>query len=122
MKSGAWLRPTGEGEQDECAEVQNGRGIVRAWALALSATVATGAWAQTPAVDPAAVQILKRMADYLGSLQQFSLQTQNTIEDMIDSGHRVDVDIWARVIVGRPNKLRAERRGDIDQIFFYDGK
>jgi hypothetical protein len=92
-------------------------------ALALSATVATEVRAQAPAVDPAATRILQRMTDYLGSLQQFSVRTQNTIEDLLDSGHRVDFDISASVIVSRPNKLRAERTGDlIDQVFYYDGK
>jgi hypothetical protein len=92
-------------------------------ALALSATVSTEVRAQAPAVDPAATQILQRMTDYLGSLQLFSVHTQNTLEDVLDSGHRVDFDVSASVIVSRPNKLRAERRGDlIDQIFYYDGK
>ena len=92
-------------------------------ALALSATVSTQVWAQAPTVDPAAVQILKRMTDYLGSLQRFSVHTQNTIEDMLDSGHRVDLDLSVNVIVSRPNKLRAERSGDlINQVFYYNGK
>ena len=91
--------------------------------LALSATVSPEARAQTPAVDPAAVKILQRMTDYLGSLKEFGVHTQNTLEDVLDSGHRVDFDVSASVIVSRPNKLRAERRGDlIDQIFYYDGK
>jgi hypothetical protein len=91
--------------------------------LALSATVSTEVRAQAPAVDQGAVQILQRMTDYLGSLQQFSVHTQNTLEDRLDSGHRVDFEVSASVIVSRPNKLRAERRGDlIDQIFYYDGK
>lgn len=91
--------------------------------LALSATVSTEVRAQAPAVDPAAAQILQRMTDYLGSLKQFSVHTQNTLEDLLDSGHRVDFDVSASVIVSRPNKLCAERRGDlIDQIFYYDGK
>ncbi len=91
--------------------------------LALLATVSTEVRAQAPAVDPAATQILKRMTDYLGSLKQFSVHTQNTLEDVLDSGHRVDFDVSASVIVSRPNKLRAERKGDlIDQIFYYDGK
>jgi hypothetical protein len=91
--------------------------------LVLAATIATGVKAKSPAVDPAATQVLQKMTDYLGSLQQFSVHTQNTLEDVLDSGHRVDFDVSASVIVSRPNKLRAERRGDlIDQIFFYDGK
>ena len=91
--------------------------------LALSTTVSTEVRAQAPAVDPVAVQILQRMTDYLGSLQQFTVHTQNTLEDLLESGHRVDFDVSASVIVSRPNKLRAERRGDlVDQIFYYDGK
>ena len=74
-------------------------------------------------IDPQARQILKKMCDYLGSLQQFSVNTQNTLEDMLYWSYRVDYDISAKVVVRRPNKLRAERKGDlIDQIFFYDGK
>ena len=91
--------------------------------LALSATVCTEVQAQAPAVDPAATKILKKMTDYLGSLKQFSVRTQNTLEDLLDSGHRVDFDVSANVIVSRPNKLRAERKGDVvSQIFYYNGK
>jgi len=91
--------------------------------LALSATVSTEVRAQAPAVDPVAVQILKHMTDYLGSMKQFTVHTQNTLEDLLESGHRVDFDVSANVIVRRPNKLRAERRGElIDQFFYYDGK
>ena len=91
--------------------------------LSLSATVSTEVRAQAPAVDPVAVQILQRMTNYLVSLQQFTVHTQTTLEDLLESGHRVDFDISANVIVSRPNKLRAERRGDlVDQVFYYDGK
>jgi hypothetical protein len=91
--------------------------------FALSATVCTEVQAQPPAVDPAATKILKRMTDYVGSLKQFSVRTQTTLEDLLDSGHRVDFDISANVIVSRPNKLRAERKGDVvSQIFYYNGK
>jgi hypothetical protein len=89
----------------------------------LSATVSTEVRAQAPAVDPAATKILKRMTDYVGSLKQFSLRTQGTFEDVLDSGHRVDFDVSSTVIVSRPNKIRAERKGElVDQVFYYDGK
>lgn len=92
-------------------------------ALALSAAVATEVRAQTQAVDPAATQILKRMTDYLGGLKQFSVHTQNTLEDVLDTGQRVDFAVSASVIVSRPNKLRAERKGDLmSQVLFYNGK
>ncbi len=93
------------------------------WLLVLVAAFATEVRAQAPAVDPAATQILQRMTAYLGSLQKFSVHTQNNLEDELDSGHRVDFDISTDVIINRPNKLRAERKGDlIDQTFYYDGK
>ena len=89
--------------------------------VALYATMFEEVRAQ--AVDPAAVQILQRMTDHLGSLKQFSVHTQNTLEDLLVSGHRVDFDISAKVIIRRPNRLRAERKGDMtDQIFYYNGK
>ncbi len=74
-------------------------------------------------IDPQAEKILRRMTDYLGKLKQFSLNTQVTLEDLLESGHRIDLDVSASVVISRPNKLRAERRGDvIEQTFYYDGK
>ena len=91
--------------------------------LALLVTVSTDAWAQTPAVDPAAVQVLKRMTDFLDGLQQFSVNTHSMIEELHVSGHRVDRDLAASVTVKRPNKLLAVRTGGLmDQRFFYDGR
>ena len=79
--------------------------------------------AEAAGVDPAATRILKQMTDYLDSLQQFSVHTENTLEDLLDSGQRVDVDVSARVTISRPNRLRAERKGDlVSQVFYYDGK
>jgi hypothetical protein len=92
--------------------------------LALSVTVASSQVnAQTAALDPVATQSLQRMTDYLGSLKQFSVHTQNTLEDMLDSGQRIDTDISASVTISRPNKLHAERKGELlDQVFYYNGK
>ena len=79
--------------------------------------------AEATGVDPAAVQLLKQMTDYLGSLQQFSVHTDNTLEDLLDSGQRIDTDVSASVTISRPDRLRAERRGElVSQIFYYDGK
>lgn len=87
--------------------------------LAFSAEVP----AQTPAVDPAATQILKRMSDYLAGLKQFSVNTQGTFETTNATGQRIDLDVSAHAIISRPNKIHAERRGDLlDQNFHYDGK
>ena len=59
----------------------------------------------------------------MDGLQQFSVKTQNTIEDVYGSGHRIDRDLAASVTVKRPNKLLAVRTGEVmNQRFFYDGK
>jgi hypothetical protein len=90
---------------------------------ALVVTVPAVSWAQVTSVDPAAVKILKRTMDYLDSLQQFSVDTQNTVEDVLESGQKVQFDISAKVVVKRPNKLRVQRGGDIiSQSWYYDGK
>jgi hypothetical protein len=91
--------------------------------LAWCSIIPSGALAQNPAVDPAAVRILKRMTDFMDSLQKFSVKTQNIIEDEYGSGHRIERDLAASVTVKRPNKLLAMRSGSLmNQRFFYDGK
>jgi hypothetical protein len=79
--------------------------------------------AEGAAVAPEALQTLKRMTDYVGGLKRFSLETQNTIEEVLDSGQKIEHDFSASVAISRPDKLRSERRGaGGNQIFVYDGK
>jgi hypothetical protein len=98
-------------------------GAIALGSLTLSALVVTDARAQAPAVDPAAVQKLTRMGEFLDGLQQFSVSTQSIIEEMRYAGHRVDFDLAAKVTVKRPNKLSAVRSGEyLNEQLFYDGK
>ena len=91
--------------------------------LTLSVVVSADALAQAPAVDPVAVQKLKRMGEFLDGLQQFSVNTQSIIEEDRFSGHRVDYDLAAKVTVKRPNKLSAARSGELmNEQLIYDGK
>jgi len=91
-------------------------------ALLLS-TVATEVRAQSPAVEPGATRILKRMTDYLGSLQHFSLDTENMFEDVLASGQKIQYGFSASVAIRRPDRLRSERTNDLlDQLLVYDGK
>jgi hypothetical protein len=90
----------------------------------ITASVASPAVrAQAPGVDPVAVEILQRMTDYVSNLQQFSVHTDNTLEDLLASGQRIDFSVAADVVVRRPNKIHAERAGDlVSQDFYYDGE
>ena len=91
--------------------------------FALLVSVSTLVGAQAPEKDPAAVKILQNMTDYVSGLQQFSVHTENTYEDQLDSGQRIDLDIASDVTVRRPNKLHAARTGELtNQDFYYDGK
>ena len=42
------------------------------------------------AIDPAAVETIKRKTDYLGGLKQFAEHTQTTYEDEMAQGQIVD--------------------------------
>lgn len=79
--------------------------------------------AQSAAVDTQAIQVLRGMTEYLGGLKQFSVHTQNTYEDELEEGQRVDYDVSADMVLSRPDKLHSKRSGELlSQEFFYDGK
>ena len=73
-------------------------------------------------IDPDALQILKGMTDYLGSLQAFGMHTENTFEDVLATGQKIQFGFSTNIVVQRPNKIRAERvEGTAHQLFIYDG-
>jgi hypothetical protein len=73
-------------------------------------------------IDPDALQILKGMTDYLGSLQQFGLHTENTYEDVLATGQKIQFGFSTDITVQRPDKIRAERvEGIAHQLYIYDG-
>src|SRR4029434_1671620 len=95
--------------------------------IALAMLVSAG-WpqlghAQPAGIDPQAEKLLKRMSDYLAGRQQFSLKAESTLEVVLTSGQKLQFASPATASVWRPNRLRADRKGDIvNQEFFYDGK
>jgi hypothetical protein len=96
---------------------------VTALAMLVSAGWPQPVPAQPAGIEPQAEKLLRRMSDYLASRQQFSVKTQNTVEAVLKSGQKLQFENPAMVVVSRPNRLRADRKGDItNQEFFYDGK
>jgi hypothetical protein len=80
-------------------------------------------FAQPSGVDAKADAMLRAMTTYVAGLKQFSVQTENTVEAVTTDGQKIQFTSPATVTVSRPDKLFAERRGDIvDQAFYYDGK
>ena len=81
------------------------------------------AQAQAAGIDPQAQAILKKSTDYLAGLKQFSVDSQSTIEVVLDSGQKLQFGNGASASVQRPNRLVARRTGDlVNQTFYYDGK
>ena len=96
--------------------------VLCALALVGFASVAP-AGTPTSNADADALQILKKMTDYVGGLEKFSMHTENSYEDVLDSGQKIQVDFASSVVIQRPDKLRAERvDGDVSQVLVYDGE
>jgi hypothetical protein len=98
-------------------------GLGRCCAIAALVMVSVAVQAQSPAIAPEAKQLLKASTDFLASQQRFTADTRNTLEIVLKSGQKIEFNSTGRQSVQRPNKLRAERTGDlIDQVFVYDGQ
>ena len=79
--------------------------------------------AQQSEIAPDAIELLRRSTDYVAGLKQFRVDTAMTIEVVLDNGEKLQYDHRVEVIIQRPNKLRAERVGElINQTLYYDGK
>jgi hypothetical protein len=80
----------------------------------------TGKWGGP--IDPDALHVLKGMTDYIGGLQRFTMHTENTYEDVLATGQKIQFGYSTNIVVQRPNKIRAERiEGTAHQLFIYNG-
>ena len=97
-----------------------GTAMMAMW-LGLAAPLA--AFAQPAGIDPQATKLLKASTDFLAGQQRMSLEARNTLEVVLHSGQKIQFDHAARMSMQRPDKLRADRVGDlVEQSFYYDGK
>src|SRR3954451_17764265 len=89
----------------------------------LLAVPAAGIAQETPAVDPAALSALDRMGTYLRTLTSFEVRSRTTLDDVLDSGQKLQFDGTAHLRVRRPDRLWAEVASDRKvRELFYDGK
>lgn len=96
-------------------------------AYALLVLLVTGisqpAFAEPEGITPQAETLLKASTEFLASQQRFSLDTLSSIEVVLTSGQKIQYDHTAKLSVLRPNKMLAQRTGElVDQAFYYDGK
>lgn len=98
--------------------------------MAAALLSAGGALAQSPPaptpssdIEPEAVEALKRMSAYLGTLNAFEATANATFDVALDNGQKVQFADKAVVKVQRPNGFVIERTSDYkDRRFIYDGK
>ena len=91
--------------------------------VVLAAALPGAVSAQPAGVEPRADAVLRSMTAYVSGLKKFSVTTENTLEVVSTEGQKIQFTAPAKMTVARPNKLVAQRRGDIvDQMMYYDGK
>lgn len=81
-------------------------------------------WAvdETP-VDPAALKALDAMGAHLRGLTSFSVQANDTLDEVLESGQKIQFSAAVKLDVRKPNGLRAEIETDHkSRRIFYDGK
>src|ERR1700733_102774 len=75
------------------------------------------------AVDPDAVDAVKKMGAYLRSLKAFQVIGDITHDDVLEDGLIVKSDSKVDMLAATPNRMRVEVTSDEkDRIYFYDGK
>jgi hypothetical protein len=119
-RSNAALRRAKEREK---AMQSNLRGIGTVALALLTFALSPATLAQPAGIDPQATRLLKASTDFLARQKRFDVETRSSLEVVLTSGQKIQFDHLARQSVQRPNKLRADRVGDlVEQSFYYDGK
>ena len=79
--------------------------------------------AQTDQMDQDAIAFLRHATDYLSKMKQLRVETATTVEVVVSNGQKLQYLHRSVLAVQRPNKMRAERVGElVAQTFYYDGK
>ncbi len=102
----------------------NFRAVPR-WIVALAFAVSAMCLAAPAAQagDDDALKILKGMSDYLASQKNISLSFDSDIEVITPEIQKIQFASSGRVLISRPDKLRATRTGGYTDVeFVFDGK
>ena len=78
---------------------------------------------ESSVIDARADKVLRQMSEYLNSLDQFTFHAENTEEEILSSGQKLQRGIAVNMSVRRPGRFMADIKGDVlNQQLFYDGK
>jgi hypothetical protein len=79
--------------------------------------------AEAPVIAPDADKLLKEMAAYVGSAEQFTFHAEISFDHVLPSGQKLQFAAAEDVALQRPGGLYVEWSGDLgDRQFWYDGK
>jgi hypothetical protein len=108
------------------------RAVVRAWILVVTVLALPGPGsaqsppappAAGPAVDAEAITALTKMGAFLRSLPAFTVRADTTIDEVLDTGQKIQFDSTVDLRVRQPDRLRADVvSARMQRQFFYDGK
>jgi hypothetical protein len=77
----------------------------------------------TERIDPDAMAALKKMGDYLRTLNAFQVKADITTESVTNDGQKIQLMTTADMIAKRPDRLRVEVVNNRQpRTFYYDGK
>ncbi|HEX5063693.1 MAG TPA: DUF2092 domain-containing protein [Kofleriaceae bacterium] len=78
---------------------------------------------QPPAIDPRAIDALRKMSGFLRTQQNYAVDTTGKQDYVLPSGEKVQLSSHGNLIVANPNRLRASVVSDRkERQFFFDGK
>lgn len=90
---------------------------------ALAQTAQAGDAKETSAVDPDAVEAVKKMGVYLRSLKSFQVIAEVSHDDVLEDGLIVQSNKKVDLLAAMPNRLRVEvTSDDRHRLYLYDGK
>ncbi len=74
-------------------------------------------------IDAKADKVLRQMSEYLNSLEQFTFHAENTEDEILSTGQKLQRGRTVNLSVRRPDRFMADVKGDVrNQQLFYDGK
>jgi hypothetical protein len=76
-----------------------------------------------PGVDPKVDAVLRKMGQTLASAKAFSFEVNDSVDQIMDNGQKIQFDKTVKVLVRHPNALAATTSGDLEDMqYTYDGK
>ncbi len=99
-----------------------GSGLLLLLALA-GASAQEGDSKTAPAIEPGVIEALDKMGAYLRTINNFAVQAEATIDEVLESGQKLQFDSTISIRAERPEHLWIEVVSDRKhRQFFYDGK